>query len=48
LVALLVFPALTSTASAFSTDGDTVSSTTRPVAAWCYVYIGGRLYVVPC
>lgn len=48
LAALLVLPALTSTAHAFSTDSESMLNPARPVAEWCYLYVGGRLYVVPC
>jgi hypothetical protein len=47
LVALLLVPALYSTASAFTTD-DGAFKPASPKTNWCWVYWNGMMYAFPC
>jgi hypothetical protein len=49
LAALILVPALTWNASAFSVEGSAASlNPTRPFAEYCWFYYQGRWIVVPC
>ena len=49
LVALLLVPALSWNASAFSMQNDSATlSQTQSVTGYCWVYFGGRWIAIPC
>jgi hypothetical protein len=48
-VALVMLPAVTLNAGSLpNAEARPGLSSPQPVAAWCYVYMNGRWYQVPC
>jgi hypothetical protein len=48
LVALLLVPALVSTANAFTTEGEGTLSQARPRPAMCWMYFNGMWWAYQC
>ena len=46
--ALLTIPAFAQDTSSTLTDESTVKIETTPSVGWCWVYLAGRWYLLPC